>query len=85
MDLCFREPKDGDFTPPPPGVFLLQLTATASAGGGYVSEAVVLKATGGLAGTEFEACVPEQALLARFEWEGAEGEVRFKLPVKVEP
>jgi hypothetical protein len=65
------------------GVVLLDLIATATAGGGFISEAVIAQTTGDMRGAAIADCVRLEALRARFEWEGAEGELKFKMPVKV--
>jgi hypothetical protein len=56
--------------------------ATATSGG-YISEAAVAKTTKELEGHEIVECVRAAALRARFSWEGDEGSLDFKLPVKV--
>ncbi len=65
------------------GVVLLDLTASATAAGGFISEATITQATGDVRGTEIPECVRAAAERARFEWEGSEGQLKFKLPVKV--
>lgn len=65
------------------GVVLLDLVATATAGGGFIQEATVTKATGDVEGTEIVECIRTSAESARFEWSGTEGSLEFKLPVRV--
>jgi hypothetical protein len=65
------------------GVVLLDLVATATAGGGFISEAVITQATGDMRGAAIAECVRLEAKRARFAWEQGEGELKFKMPVKV--
>lgn len=65
------------------GVVLLDLVATTTAGGGFISEATITQATGDMRGAPVAECVRIEAMRARFTWEGSEGELKFKMPVKV--
>lgn len=65
------------------GVVLLDLVATATAGGGFIQEATVTKATGEVESAELVECIRTAAEGARFEWSGTEGSLEFKLPVRV--
>ncbi len=64
-----------------PGVALLDLVVTASAGVGKISEVSLSRATGGA--QSLQTCLEEAAKAARFEWDGADGELQFKLPLRV--
>jgi len=65
------------------GVVLLDLTATATAGGGFISESTIARTTGDMSGAAVAECVRIEAKRARFAWDGVEGDLKFKLPVKV--
>lgn len=81
IERCTTEDKVGELD----GVILLNLTATATGGQGWISEALVTRATGSVADSDIATCVTDAAEEARFEWAESEGELRFKLPVKIGP
>ncbi|MEL6186088.1 MAG: hypothetical protein AAFU79_15795 [Myxococcota bacterium] len=75
------EPCLAEAPPDFPGVALLQLTVTATGGEGFISEVIVLQATGGAEAAA--SCLEEAARTARFPWAGGDGRLTFKLPVSV--
>ena len=77
IETCFELLED----PAPSGIALLQLTVTATGGVGFVTEALVTRATGGAA--ELAGCLGEAARRARFVWKGPDGRLNFKLPLSV--
>ncbi len=63
------------------GMLLLDLTVTATSGAGGVSDALISQRSGQ---TEpVEACVLREAAAAQFVHEGADGQQRIKLPLRV--
>ena len=50
------------------GVVLLDLTATATAGGGFISESTIARTTGDMSGAAVAECVRIEAKRARFAW-----------------
>ena len=65
------------------GMVLLELTASTTGTTGSIAEAVITRATGEADGSEIADCIKNAAGRATFAWDGAEGELKFKLPVKV--
>lgn len=62
-----------------PGSAVLSMTVTATRGTGFISDAAIGRATGGLA--PVAGCLVDAARRARFEWSGSDGQLTFKLPV----
>lgn len=63
------------------GMLLLELTVTATGSEGFITEALISQRSGDT--TEVEACVQREALGAKFEHQGPEGEQRVKMPLQV--
>jgi len=63
------------------GMLLLDLTVTATGSEGFVTEALISQRSGDVG--QVDMCVQKEALGARFEHEGPEGEQRVKLPLQV--
>lgn len=63
------------------GMLLLDLTVTATGSEGFVTEALISQRSGDVG--QVDVCVQKEALGARFEHEGPEGEQRVKLPLQV--
>ncbi len=68
-------------TPNANGTLVLELTVTATGGQGFIREVLIGRRTGNVA--PVEDCVLVGAKRARFDWAGADGELKFKLPVRV--
>lgn len=63
------------------GTVVLDLTVTATGGQGFISEVLVTRRVGAV--DAIEPCLTGAAKRARFEWPTSEGELKFKLPVRV--
>ncbi|MBK6684336.1 MAG: hypothetical protein IPG45_07670 [Deltaproteobacteria bacterium] len=63
------------------GTVVLDLTVTATGGQGFISEVLITRRVGAV--ESVEPCLSDAAKRARFEWSEGEGELKFKLPVKV--
>lgn len=62
------------------GALVLDLTLTATGGVAFISDAQIVRRSGQV--ESVEACVRDRAREARFAYGAAEGEARFKVPVR---